>query len=198
MVVRGLSRSLARVDVWKAKWAPWLVVTGRSRCFNFPFSYKKQFISCVNTQDSSLFSFFGVFLSVYTFVLLRDLTVQPADGPLRSGETRANMFVQLKKEKKMTYLISLPYSYVKKNALWAMGNIRTRTLALNKQSFGFTLVAKRSSTREERKKWRSTSCCFATACACLCVHACVTLDLIKDPIVPLWQFPMFCVRKVFA
>lgn len=197
MVVRGLSRSLAHVDVWKAKWAPWLVVTGRSRCFNFPFSYKQLFISCVNTQDSSLFIFFGVFLSVYTFVLLHDLTVQAAGGPLRSGEMTANMFVQLKKEKKMTYLISLPYSYVKKNALWAMGNIRTRTLALNKQSSGFTLVAKRSSTREEREKMEKYLVLFCN-CVCVCVHACVTLDLIKDPIVPLWQFPMFCVRKVFA
>lgn len=35
-------------------------------------------------------------------------------------------------------------------------------------------------------------------CNRVCIHACATLDLIKDPIVPLWQFPMFRARKVFA
>lgn len=69
------------------------------------------------TQHSSLFSFLGVFLSVYTFFLLHDLTVQPAGGLLRSGETTANMFVQRGKKKKVTYLISLPNSYFRKTAL---------------------------------------------------------------------------------
>lgn len=142
MVVRGLSRSLARVDVWKAKWAPWLVVTRRSRCFYFPFSYKQLFISCVNTQHSSLLSFFGVFLSVYTFfycmILLYSLQVD------YSGQARRRQTCLCSGEKKkVTYLISLPNSYVKKTALWAMGKIRTRTLALNKQCSGFTLVARK-------------------------------------------------------
>lgn len=166
VVVWRSFRFYARANVEKVKWASWLRKVKMLHFFlsiNFSFAVWTQLI----------IKFLGLSFSV-TVILLYILQLHHS-GQVTWWET---CLCSLNKEKNNGLILFLCQSRVSKTCFVSNGKHPNWDICSEQTILWFHArsqkISNTSNQKKRKKKWRSNSCCFATAwaaCACACMHA---------------------------